>query len=169
MGRPLGREVRRLRRSMLVRQRLPRRTHRLNNRLPQKYQLWMPQACDDAARKVAAATDDKPVRSWAKHTKRRTCTSYRLTLSRPKKLGVAPSMQRHSWPHKRGIPTRDQAFVRQRWTQRGLKLPVLSDTFVGVGEETRVRKLGSECTLEPRTEEVESFLLAFGQIGYARP
>src|SRR5574337_1267820 len=80
MGRPLGREVRRLRRSMLVRQRLPRRTHRLNNRLPQKYQLWMPQACDDAARKVAAATDDKPARSWAKHTKRRTCTSYRLTL-----------------------------------------------------------------------------------------
>src|SRR5574337_321996 len=79
MGRPLGREVRRLRRSMLVRQRLPRRTHRLNNRLPQKYQLWMPQACDDAARKLAAATDDKPARSWAKHTTRRTCTSYRLT------------------------------------------------------------------------------------------
>src|SRR5574337_1573485 len=79
MGRPLGREVRRLRRCMLVRQRLPRRTHRLNNRLPQKYQLWMPQACDDAARKAAAATDDKPVRSWAKHTTRRTCTSYRLT------------------------------------------------------------------------------------------
>ncbi len=39
---------------------------------------------------------------------------------------------------------------------------------MGVGEETRVRKLGSECTLEPRTEEVESFLLAFGQIGHAR-
>src|SRR6185312_5407132 len=38
------------------------------------------QACDDAARKVAAATDDKPARSWAKHTTRRTHTSYRLTL-----------------------------------------------------------------------------------------
>jgi len=38
------------------------------------------QACDDAARKTAAATDDKPARSWAKHTTRRTYTSYRLTL-----------------------------------------------------------------------------------------
>src|SRR5574337_1778863 len=80
MGRPLGREVRRLRRCMLMRQRLPWRAHSLNNRLPQNYQLWMPQACDDAARKAAAATADKPVRSWAKHTTRRTCTSYRLTL-----------------------------------------------------------------------------------------
>src|SRR5574337_562851 len=80
MGRPLGRNVRRLRRCMLMRQRLPWRAHSLNNRLPQNYQLWMPQACDDAARKAAAATDDKPARSWAKHTTRRTNTSYRLTL-----------------------------------------------------------------------------------------
>src|SRR6185437_2440655 len=35
MGHPLGRNARRLRRCMLVRQRLPRRMHRLNNRLPQ--------------------------------------------------------------------------------------------------------------------------------------
>src|SRR6185437_14472218 len=38
------------------------------------------EACDDAARKAAAATDDKPARSWTKHTPRRTNTSYRLTL-----------------------------------------------------------------------------------------
>src|SRR6185312_8863539 len=37
-------------------------------------------ACDDAARKAAAATDDKPARNWGKHTTRRTTTSYRLTL-----------------------------------------------------------------------------------------
>jgi hypothetical protein len=37
-------------------------------------------ACDDAARKAAAATDDKPARSWTKHTIRQTNTSYRLTL-----------------------------------------------------------------------------------------
>jgi len=37
------------------------------------------QARDDAAQN-AAATDDKPARSWAKHTTRRTTTSCRLTL-----------------------------------------------------------------------------------------
>jgi len=37
------------------------------------------QACNDAARKAAAATDDKSARSWAKHTTRGTNTSYRLT------------------------------------------------------------------------------------------
>jgi hypothetical protein len=31
-------------------------------------------------REAAAATDNKPARSWAKHTTRRTHTSYRLTL-----------------------------------------------------------------------------------------
>src|SRR6185312_16669246 len=36
--------------------------------------------CNDAARKAAAATDDKPAQSWAKHMTRRTTTSYRLTL-----------------------------------------------------------------------------------------
>ena len=38
------------------------------------------QACDDAARNAAAATDDKPARRWAEHTTRRTNTCYRLTL-----------------------------------------------------------------------------------------
>src|SRR3546814_16918451 len=38
------------------------------------------EACDDAARKAAAATDGKPARSWAKRMQRRTTTSYRLTL-----------------------------------------------------------------------------------------
>src|SRR6185312_2623650 len=38
------------------------------------------QACDDAARKPAAATNDKPARSWTKCTTRRANTSYRLTL-----------------------------------------------------------------------------------------
>jgi hypothetical protein len=65
---------------MLGRQRLPRRTHSLNNRLPPKLPALNAQACDDATRKVTAATDDKPARRWAKHTTRRTCTSYRLTL-----------------------------------------------------------------------------------------
>jgi len=37
----LERNVRRLRRSMLGRQRLPRRARGLDNRLPQNYQLWM--------------------------------------------------------------------------------------------------------------------------------
>ena len=38
------------------------------------------QACDDAALNAAAATNDKPARSWAKRTTRRTTTSCRLTL-----------------------------------------------------------------------------------------
>src|SRR6185312_3720867 len=38
------------------------------------------QACDDAALNAAAASNDKPARSWAKHMQRRTHTSYRLTL-----------------------------------------------------------------------------------------
>jgi hypothetical protein len=38
------------------------------------------EACEDTARKVAAAKDDKPARSWAKRMQRRTHTSYRLTL-----------------------------------------------------------------------------------------
>src|SRR5574337_2085605 len=101
MGRPLGRNVRRLRRCMLMRQRLPWRAHSLNNRLPQNYQLWMPQACDDAARKAAAATADKPARSWAKHTTRRTNTSYRLT---PEVSGRRPA-QRDGGPLDRVVRT----------------------------------------------------------------
>src|SRR5690606_20567038 len=57
-----------------------RRTRSLSNRLPPKLPALKALACDDAARKVAAATDDKPARSWAKHTIRQTTTSYRLTL-----------------------------------------------------------------------------------------
>jgi hypothetical protein len=51
-----------------------------SNRLPPKLPAPKAQACDDAARNAAAATDDKPARSWAKHMQRRTNTSYRLTL-----------------------------------------------------------------------------------------
>src|SRR3546814_2824471 len=51
------------------------------------------ETCDDAARKAAAATDDKPARSWAKRMQRRTTTSYRLTLSRPQIGAYAPDVQ----------------------------------------------------------------------------
>ena len=57
-----------------------RRTRSLSNRLPKKLPALRAQACDDAARKAAAAMDDKPARSWAKHMQPRTTTSYRLTL-----------------------------------------------------------------------------------------
>src|SRR6185437_11918565 len=73
-----------------------RRTRSLSNRLPQKLPALKAQTCDDAARN-AAATDDKPERSWAKHTIRRTNTSYRLTLELSG--GVAVRLERVVRPH----------------------------------------------------------------------
>src|SRR6185312_6608967 len=55
------------------------------------------QACDDAARKPAAATNDKPARSWTKCTTRRANTSYRLTLELSG--GVAVRLERNVRPH----------------------------------------------------------------------
>jgi len=72
----LERNVRRLRRSMLGRQ----RSAPLEQPTPPKLPALKAQACDDAARKAATAMDNKPARSWAKRTIRRTNTSYRLTL-----------------------------------------------------------------------------------------
>jgi hypothetical protein len=40
----------------------------------------MPRLAMTLREKAAAAANDKPARSWAKHTTRRTRTSYRLTL-----------------------------------------------------------------------------------------
>jgi len=54
--------------------------HKLEQPTPPELPALKAQACDDAARKAAAATDDKPARSWVKHTIRQTTTSCRLTL-----------------------------------------------------------------------------------------
>src|SRR6185312_12230026 len=53
---------------------------KLEQPTPPKLPAPKAQACDDDARNAAAATDDKPARSWAKHTIRQTNTSCRLTL-----------------------------------------------------------------------------------------